>query len=76
MDDKASSVEIALYVVGAIAAGYGMIKAFIIGYYPSEALFTFLCLIGGAILLLIAGAQGKNRKARAIAARDRAKGVI
>lgn len=76
MDDKTSSTEVVLYIVGVIAAGYGLIKAFIIGYYPSEALFMYLCIFGGLGLVGIAGSMGKRRKAAAIAARDRSKGVV
>lgn len=76
MDDKVTSMEIGLYVVGVLAAGYGAIKAFIIGYYPDEALLTYLCIFAGLGLLAIASAAGKRRKARAIAARDRSKGVM
>ena len=75
MNDNPSPIEIALYVVGTIAAGYGAIKGFIIGYYPDEAALTWVSLIGGLLVLAGASALTKSRKARAIAARDRSKGV-
>jgi len=75
MGDRPSRVEMVLYIVGALATGYGVIKAYIIGYYPSEEALMWGSLVGGVLALAAASAMGKSRKAKAIAARDRSRGV-
>lgn len=50
----------ALVIPGAILAGYALIKAVIIGYYPWEAVPTALVALAGAGLLFAAEKLGKN----------------
>jgi hypothetical protein len=76
MDSKPGAFEVLLYIVGAVAVGYGVIKGMIIGFYPDERVMVFGAMIIGAAALGIAGKITKSRKTAETAARDRARGVV
>lgn len=57
---------LALLIPGIILTGYGFIKAAIIGYYPSEAVPTFLALGAGAALLWASNRFGRNDSANEV----------
>ena len=76
MNTQPTATELVLYVVGALALGYGVVKGMIIGFYPDEAPMVFGALLVGAAALGVGGRLGQKRKAADVEARDRSKGVI
>lgn len=52
-----------LLIPGIVLTGYGFVKAVIIGYYPSEAVPTFLAVGVGIALMWAADRFGRNSAA-------------
>jgi len=67
--------EVLLYVIGAGAFIFFVIKGMIIGFYPDEAAGVFVAAGVAAVSVLIAQRLTGNRKRAVQSARDRANGV-
>lgn len=75
MTDKASPLEIALYVVGAICGIFAAFKAYVSGFYESDV----PVLVGAALIaagsLLVASRLSQRRKQMRLASEDQRRGL-
>lgn len=75
MLDTVKPAEIVLWVVGAIAALWGLWKAKVDGFYAEETFVVIGAIIGGGLLIALAQYLRRQRLRKEAAEADRSHGV-